>query len=221
LLRDSFSYTESATAQSQLRPRGHWGLSNRGYTAEWQSEQSNPELRLRYEAPDVYPAGASIEKAIEFEDSNTVKVKYSVALQAKEAETGAGMNPQSFVAMNSFPAVASADHPTQFCWPNAPVIGGSADAAAQGEDSAKEHCESFTRGGKSIAVPEGTKMVEVHTPGRPRIAIEWDCAESCPRMTIEPKTFSALFRLEFPALTPGAAPMKNSVRFRILEPVPR
>jgi hypothetical protein len=221
LLRDSFSYTENATARSQLRPRGRWGFSNRAYTAEWQSEKSNPELRLHYDAADVYPAGASIEKTIQFDDSNTVRVEYRIALRPKEAGAGGVASPQSFVAVNSFPAVA-ADHPTQFCWPNATVANGSPDmTTTQKEESANKHCEDFARGGKSITVPEDEKHVEVRTPGRTGIAIEWECAESCPRMMIEPKNFSALFRLEFPALTPGAAPMEISVRFRILEPLPR
>jgi len=221
LLRDSFSYTESAKARSQLRPRGRWGFSNRAYTAEWQSEQSNAELRLHYDAPDVYPAGASIEKTVQFDDSNTVRVEYRVALRAKEAGTGGVGSSQSFVAVNSFPAVASADHPTQFCWPNTTESNGSPDMTTTQKESAKKHCEDFARGGRFVAVPEGEKRVEVRTPGRPGIAIEWGCVESCPRMTIEPKNFSALLRLEFPALTPGAEPMVTSVRFRILEVSPR
>ncbi len=127
LLRDSFSYTESAKARSQLRPRGRRGFSNRAYTAEWQSEQSNAELRLHYDAPGVYPAGASIEKTVQFDDSNTVRVEYRVALRANEAGTGGVVSSQSFVAVNSFPAVASAGHPTQFCWPNPTESNGSPD----------------------------------------------------------------------------------------------
>jgi len=209
LLRDAFSYTENPTEQSSLRPRGRWGLSTRPYSAEWLAGQTNPALKLRYDAPDVYPAGARIEKTIQFEDADNVRVDYRIALRAAgpDSTEGALKHTQSFVAMNSFPAVAG-DHPTQFC-------PGTADAGKGGNDGAQQHCEDFARGGKLIELAAGTQRVEVRTPGRPSVALEWDCAQGCPRLTIEPKNFSALFRLEYPAIVPGGAALQGTVRFRV------
>lgn len=58
--------------------------------------------------------------------------------------------------------------------------------------------------------------IEVRTPDWPGIAIEWQCANVCAQMTIEPKNFSALFRLAFPPLVPGTDPSDYTVRFRTL-----
>jgi hypothetical protein len=71
-----------------------------------------------------------------------------------------------------------------------------------------------------MEVPIDRKSVEVRTPGRPVMAIEWDCDSACPKMTIEPQNFSALFRLEFPPLTPGAAVAQYTVRIRVLDQLP-
>jgi hypothetical protein len=214
LLRDSFSYTENATAESESRPRGHWGLSNRAYAAEWPAEQTDPAVRLRYGAPDVFPAGASIDKMIRLEGADAVRVDYRVGLNT--AIAGASQNnAQSFVALNSFSAVEAA---TQFCWGTASETGKPAGAdKSPGDESTLRHCEDFVHGGKPIRVPDGETRVEIRTPGRPGIAMEWTCDESCARLTIEPKNFSALFHLEFPPIPPGSEAKGMTMRFRLLE----
>jgi hypothetical protein len=213
LLRDYFAYTENPAGINPQRARGKYGLFNRPYTAEWLSEQTNPALRLHYDAPDVFPFGAAIEKTIQFEDATTIRVDYRVALSA--LKPGAAMPPrlppQSFVAVNSFPAIKGQEESTRFCWKE--QNSKAADPLRERiDESAEERCEDFVPDARPIEIPVGVAHVEVRTPGRPVIAVEWECGESCARMTIEPKNFSALLRLEFPPLVPGAGPVPYKVR---------
>jgi hypothetical protein len=235
LLRDNFAYTENSQGAGPLRPRGRWGLFNRPYAAQWLSEDANPALRLYYDAPDVFPAGATIEKTIEFESANTLRVDYRVELRPGPvgAPIAQSQPTQAFVAVNSFPAISAADHFTRFCWSaeptsdatsaatsNAPPMPASDKLAnairSDAEETANQHCESFIASAPAMEVPLDRKSVEVRTPGRPVMAIEWDCEKFCPKMTIEPKNFSGLFRLEFPPLTPGAGAAQYTVRIRVL-----
>ena len=230
LLRDSFAYTENSPGTSPLRPRGGWGLFNRPYIAEWLSGDASPALELHYDAPDVFPAGATIEKTIQFESADRLKVDYRVELRSTSAnQTITNRRPQSFIAVNSLPAIAAAEHSTRFCWPLDPISGsetetpsGRTSVTSQPdiEEAANQHCENFVQAAAAMEVPQDRRSVQVHTPGRPVMAIEWDCQKSCPRMTIEPKSFSALFRLEFPPLAPGAGAAQYTVRIRVLPLAP-
>ncbi|HEY2109978.1 MAG TPA: beta-galactosidase [Candidatus Acidoferrales bacterium] len=218
LLRDGFSFTANPPGADETRARGRYGLFNRPYAAEWLGEQKDTILKLRYDAPDVVPGGASIEKAIRFEGPSDVRVEYNVALKDAAAGNGGLENlAQSFVIVNSFPAIARPGRETKFCWPTEPV----AEEAAAGdkEPRAKSgwHCEDFKPGGEPIELPAGMKRVEVRTAGRAATTVEWDCAAECGRMTIEPKHFSGLFRLEFPKLTPGASPTRYTIHIRTSE----
>jgi hypothetical protein len=221
LFRDYFSFTAAnAPGGNEARARGRYGLFNRGYAAEWQGEPKDTVLKLRYDAADVFPGGATIEKSIRLERPNELRVDYSVALKGAAA---AGANDsqesrsQSFVAVNSFPAVARAGRETKFCWP---IEHASEDASvAKREQDAKGgwHCEDFKPAGEPIELPAGTKRVEVRTTGRPAMTLEWDCAAECGRMTIEPKHFSALLLLKFPKLTRGADPAQYTIHIRARE----
>jgi hypothetical protein len=220
LFRDGFSFTAAANPPraDEGRARGRYGLFNRPYAAEWLGEQKDSILKLHYDAPDVAPGGASIEKAIHFEGPNEVRVEYSVALKGAAAANGVPENKaQSFVTVNSFPAMARPGRETKFCWPVERASGEG--AAGDRERGAKGgwHCEDFKPGGEQIELPEGTKRVEVRTTGRAATTLEWDCAAECARMIIEPKHFSGLFRLEFPKLTPGAEPEHYTIHIRTSE----
>ncbi len=83
LFRDGFSFTAAANppGADEGRARGRYGLFNRPYAAEWLGEQKDPILKLHYDAPDVAPGGASIEKAIRFEGPSEVRVEYSVSFE--------------------------------------------------------------------------------------------------------------------------------------------
>ena len=215
LLRDNFSFTVNPPGGDEARARGRYGLFNRPYVAEWLGEEKEPSLKLHYDAADVFPGGASIEKSIRLEGQNGVRVDYSVALKGAAAGRGSGEDHhQSFVAVNSFPAVARPGRETKFCWP---VEHGSDDTAGASSEQAKGsgwRCEDFKPAGEPIELPAGTKRVEVRPTGHPATTLEWDCAAECARVSIEPKHFSALFRLQFPKLTPGADPAQYTIHIR-------
>ena len=217
LLRDSFSYTENSEGISERRAHGRYGLFNRPYAAEWQFEDATPAVKLQYDAPDIFPGGAHIEKTIRIESAGTLRVDYRVGLKANEPRTTGPPDapPQSFVAINSFPAVAQADHATLFCW-QTPLVSQDPKGSAQSRQDEKvnPHCEDFSPNGKILELPANVREVEVHTAGHPGIALEWDCSEVCPQMTIEPKNFSALFRLQFPPLPPGGDAAQYTIHIR-------
>jgi hypothetical protein len=219
LLRDSFSYAGNSEKTGDHRAHGRYGLFNRPYTAEWQSEQANPAVKLQYDAPDIFPGGAHIKKTIQFESPGTIRVDYLVGLSASK---GDGIGPpnsplQSFVAVNSFPAVKQVDHATLFCWRTEPASADPRDSAQPSQDEkGSPHCEDFSPNGKIIELPADARRVEIHTAGHPGTALEWECGKACLQMRIEPKNFSALFRLQFPPLTPGGDAAHYTLRIRAL-----
>jgi hypothetical protein len=221
LFRDSFSYTESSEDSNDRRAHGRYGLFNRSYTAEWQSEQTNPAVKLQYDAPDIFPGGAHIEKTIQLESATTIRVDYSVGLNVGKSDSSVPPKgaPQSFIAVNSFPTVGQPDHSTLFCWQASRP---SADSTGSGQPAKDEkenfHCEDFLPGGKMIELPSEATWVAVRTTGLPGTALEWACDKVCPQMRIEPQNFSALFRLQFPPLIPGANAAQYTIRIRALGP---
>lgn len=216
-LRDDFSYTENLGSSNPEPASEGEGLFNRAYAAEWlpSGGQAHTALRLRYAAPDVFPGGASIEKTMQFEAPDAIRVNYRIELRApREATTDSGgsgnpseapQHQQSFVAINSLPALSIGDRSTRFCW-SAQATDAAASARGNGE-----HCEEFVPGGKSLELPEGIVRMEVHTPGEPGLALEWDRGT----MTIDRKNFSALLRLEFPPIAPGSE-ASYTVLFHVL-----
>jgi hypothetical protein len=212
-LRDAFSFNGSRPGQSPERARGRYGLFNRAYAAEWLDESGPPVLRMRYEAPDVLPAGASIEKTVHFEGSDGFQVSYRVKLHgdAKRDVTGASGQPsQSFVAVNSVLAFSRNNLRTRFCWP-APSTSAPAPSRAA---APAFHCEDFEPGGAPLELPESATRLEMRVPDRPGLALEWEAG----KMTIEQESSSAWLRLKFPRLTPGGDPGAYFVRFRVLHP---
>jgi Glycosyl hydrolases family 35 len=212
-LRDNFACAENPAGINTERARGRFGLFNRSYQAEWLEEEGSPALRLRYDAPDVYPAGASIEKIVRLAGLGEVRADYRVRLLVPGSASAAAQEPQAFVAVNSLPASARINRSTQFCWaaPSSPPAEGAGDGM---------HCESFMPGGAALTLPAGAHKLEVRTPGQPRPALEWSCADApavaCGQMTVEMKNYSALLKLQFPALSPGGTPGEYSVRYVIL-----
>lgn len=204
LARDNFAYTPNPAGINPKRARGLYGTFNRPYVAKWGGDATNPTLELHYQAPDVYPNGATIDKVMGLEEPGTLRVEYRVKLNPDEAgSTEKGEHSQAFLAVNSLQAIARGDQRTQFCW----------GSAAGGEQKkADPKCVDFTAGGKTVEVPDGVKQVEVRTPEQPTIVFEWECKEACGRLRIEPKNFSALFRLEFPELKPGGEEGVYTVR---------
>jgi hypothetical protein len=217
LLRDAFSFAENPEGMNQRRVRGRFGLSNRPYAPQWKSEQTDPALQLDYDAPDIFPAGAHIQKTIQMEGPGTIQVDYRVSLDAtKEGSGPAKAQPQTFVILNSVPASAQTDHSTLFCW-RADRAQSAKDApGAANEGKENPHCEDFSPNGQPLRVPLDARWVEIHTAGHPATSIAWECADSCPQMSIEPKIFSALFRLQYPEIVPGGEAAQYKIRIRAL-----
>jgi hypothetical protein len=203
LFRDAFSYTTNSLGGNPQRARGRLGLFNRPYAAEPLEDPKNPGVRLHYDAPDIFPAGVDIQKSIRFDGTDAVQVNYSVVLHAPAVSDGDGpAQPQSFVAINSFPAMAAPNGPTQFCW-QAPASVGDAGKDAEASAGNAQHCEDFVPGGNPLDIPAAIHSIQVHQGGRPGVEISWKCGDQCAHMQIEQKNFSALFRLQFPPMTPG------------------
>jgi hypothetical protein len=220
-LRDNFAFAENPPGARPERARGRYGLFNRAYKADWMDEQGNPALHMSYDAPDVLPFGARVEKTVRLASSEEIQVDYRIRLDGRAGERAGGANgspPQSFVAVNSVPALSESDNSTRLCWLEPVVLVAGSEPASQtgGRDGSRtsptKHCEDFVAGGAPLVLPESTRELKIFTPGRPGLALEWQEG----RMTIERKNFSALLRLEFPPLTPGGAPGNYSVSFRIL-----
>lgn len=213
-LRDGFSYSDSPPNASITRERGRYGLFNRTYTSKWSQSGSDTTLVMDYDAPDVLPAGATIEKKIQLEGKDAIRADYQVAL-ASPASGASFPHPQSFVVENSVAVSAgsSKDEQTRFCW--LPVKTDPAASPASAKESAPKsapHCEAFVPGGNPISVPVGVNRVEIRTPGRAALAIEWNSGD----LFIEPKIYSALLKLQFPPLTPGGPANDYTVRLRLL-----
>jgi Glycosyl hydrolases family 35 len=216
LLRDNFSFTENPPGISAARRRGRYGLSNRPYAAKWGDDGAHPALEMRYHAPDVFPGGADIEKTVRLEGEDAIRVHYRVSLQAAHAQTSDDSHAQSFVAVNSFPARAENGSRTRFCWESVLAGKGAGTGSGDADSESGRTCENFVPDGKPIAVPAGISAVEIQAPGRIGMKFSWNCQGACGRLTIDPKHFSALFRLEFPPLVPGGAAVEYSLHIQAL-----
>jgi hypothetical protein len=213
-MRDLFAFTENPEGTRPERARGRYGLYNRSYQAEWVKEEKaegkGVGLRLVYDAGDVYPAGARLEKIVRLVGKDSVEVDYRVQLLPREGSPGEREQKQAFIAANSLPVLPAAvggERTTRFCWEKSP-----APAPATGETSAPElQCELFTPG-RTLEVPENIRRLEARTPGRFGIALEWDAG----KMTIEMKNFSAFLKLQFAALEPGGEAGRYRVRYQVL-----
>jgi hypothetical protein len=193
---------------------------------EWIGDNKNMAMRLRYHAPDVFPSGASIEKTLSLDGTDNFHVSYTVALE-KPADSGSAdggeskpvekeAQPQSFVAVNSIPAISDSVRVTRICWTYAQEPA-TASAAAPRKSPANEsehtqmHCEEFVPGGPAIEIPADAKGLELRTPGRPGLALDWDSG----KMSVEPKRYSVLLKLQSRALAPGVE-LKMAMTFHVL-----
>jgi len=223
--RDNFSFTPNPKGISPERERGRYGLFNRTYVPEWIGDDKNMALRLRYHAPDVFPRGATIEKTLVL-DGADFHASYTVTLD-KQAETGSAgdvevkpvqneVQLQSFVTVNSIPAISDSVRVTRICWDYAPDASSASPAAtlkspANESEHTQMHCEEFVPGGPTIEIPADSKRLELRTPGRPGIALDWDSG----KMSVESKRYSVLLKLQSQALTPGVE-LKMAMTFHAL-----
>ena len=219
---DHFRFTPNPAGINLQRAYGRYGLFNRAYRAAWLEEPAGRALRLYYRAPDVAPAGARIEKTIRLLEGNRFTVDYDVVLDA--AGTPSAHDPanpfaaplpagvqQAFVAVNSVAAHFGGAQSTLFCWPAEPAAARESGAAKDSAGS-PPHCETFIPGRGTLSLTPSTPRLEVRTPGKPTLVVEWKNAV----MTIEMKIYSALLRFEFHSLEPGGASVRPHVEFTLL-----
>jgi hypothetical protein len=175
---------------------------NRPYRAEWVKEKKNTALRLRYTLPDAGLSGGALEKTVHLTGTDTLEVDYQVETRPGRTPGDVPASPPqagyAFVAASSIPALLREEASTRFCW--------------LGPPEAPQHCEMFGPGREPISLPETARRLEIHTPGRFGMALEWGQG----KMTIEMKSFSAMLRLAFPLLPPGAEAQRYQVRYRAL-----
>jgi len=221
-LRDHFAYAENPQTIRPERARGRYGMFNRPYRPQWVVEKGQPGLRLDYDAPDVYPAGAQVEKTVRLTAPNALAVDYVVELRGTDKKHPAEPAPQekrpeqAFVSVHSVPVVLRSDRSTAFCWAIPAAASSPESQPDRGEPVEQtEHCERFSPEGAALAVPEGVTRLEVRTPGQLGLALSWTGAG----MTVEMKQYSALLKLRFPPLEPGRGAGTYRIQFEV-RPVP-
>lgn len=147
-------------------------------TAKWDGAGQNVSLVVSCTLPGA-ARGAAVQKTFRLAEDGA-EVEYKLAA----ADGAPGME----AAVSSVPAGADAGRSTRVCWrfPAATSL----------------QCESLAAAGPLIALPDGASRVDVQTPGRAALAVEWTAG----RMTVHKKRASALLWLAVPARTPGADP---------------
>lgn len=196
-LRDLVAVRGAAGAA--LRSRLSDPMMNVSYATEW-LPKDDAAIRLKAQWPEGAPIAGEITKTVRMsgkDGADTIEVEYRL----NAGNSGSESRPDavtrnedaSFVTAFSVPVVAIQPEHTQLCWlPRASQQTG--DAAAH-VDEAAARCQPFVVAGNPLEVPEEAGRIEVRTPGRPTLAMEW----SAGRVTIEQKIYSALVLLEFPA----------------------
>jgi len=140
-------------------------------------------------------------KTIHLPDAATVEVEY---------EWSATGDPQeSLVVMDSVPAAPGEGRGTRFCWKRWKESPAAPREAAQ---ESEPECVAFAQGRGAVELPEAAREMEVPTPGRGTLKIEWDAG----RMTVEMKEYSAMLRVEFPAPAAGEQASRHRMRYKLL-----
>jgi len=223
MFEDAFAFTPNPPGVRPERARGRYGTFNRLYSAEWLREESGAALRMTYDAPDVYPHGAHIEKTFRLTGERKGAVEYTVSLLPADAQrleqeaaghlfaapAPAGV-PQSFVILSSIPADPGVVRGAQFCWSPPPTSPPATQPAA-------EHCEPFVPGGPELSPPAGVTRLEIRQGQRPALVLDWSGAGNGTRLALEPKRYSMLLRLLCPPLEPGGASGAYRIEFSVTE----
>lgn len=163
---------------------------NRGYQAEWSEEKPDISLHLAYRENEKSSAGLHVEKTLHFIKPETIEASYRFSIvTAPSAVTGSSDARKSFISELSVPVFTADEGSTSFCWDTGPAST-PGSAATTASTPATLHCEDFISMGEAIAVPEGTMSMEIRSPGRHPLEVEWTSG----RAIIVPKAFSAQIR---------------------------
>lgn len=193
---------------------------NVAYSAEWTSKDG-AELVMKAHWPADAPIAGEISKTVRMsskDGTDAIEAEYGLHSVTRSNETNSAEEARnesvSLVTAFSVPAIADQRDGTQFCW-LAPADQASADAGANALDR-DAHCSAFVLSGSEIQIPAGATRLEVRTPGRPTLAMEWAAG----RVTVQQKLHSARILLEFPAQIAAstAADVSYVVRYTIERP---
>jgi hypothetical protein len=129
--------------------------------------------------------------------TDVIEAEYHLHSEAPGSQNNSAESARSetasFVTAFSVPAIADQREGTQFCW--LPRTSSSANDPTGTAPAGAAHCTAFTLNGNEIQIPPDGARLEIRTPGRPTLAIEWTAG----RVTIQQKLYSARILLEFPA----------------------
>jgi Glycosyl hydrolases family 35 len=174
---------------------------NVAYSAEWTSKDG-AEILMKARWPADAPIAGEISKTVRMTEKNGTEI-VEAEYRLNSEVPGERNNPAestrnehaSFVTAFSVPAIADQRDGTQFCWlPHANPSQPATEAGATVPDNSA-HCTAFALNGSEMQIPAGVERLEVRTPGRPTLAMEWTAG----RVTIQQKLYSARILLEFPA----------------------
>ena len=171
------------------------GLPREPYAAEWRKQEKQTALHL-----SANLLGGQLGKTIRLPDAASVEVEYEWSTTADP--------PASLMVMDSVPAVPGEDRGTRFCWKRSTGVPDAPKVAAQDNEL---ECVAFAPGHGSVELPQEARALQIQTPGRDALHIEWDAG----RMTLEMKQYSAMLRLEFPAPAAGEKLLRHRMHYTL------
>jgi len=180
-------------------------MMNVPYEAEWSAVNNDTSIRMKARWPQGSPITGDITKTVRMsarDGTDVVEVEYLIhaANQSGEVSSTASERSESASVVTAFSVPAAAEKPdgTQICW-----LAGTAQSAtdtAANTSAGAEKCSAFVALGNLVEIPAAAARIEMRTPGRPTLAMEWTAG----RVTIEQKQYSARILLEFPAPASGS-----------------
>jgi hypothetical protein len=191
---------------------------NHAYDAEWVEDKQDTRLRLTYRRFENSAAGIHVEKTLRLAAPETIETSYRVSFVASvfSAPSGDAGAEQSFISMLSVPVPPVEEGSMHFCWES---TGTSARSSAPREANAPtkspgpldSHCEDFVPSGVPITVPDGITRIEIVSPGRATLAVEWTSGQ----LTIVPKVLSVELHLVVPVPVSTDAPAEFTLRYTV------
>jgi hypothetical protein len=180
---------------SLLPGRGASALPREIYAAEWRKDEKQPTMRLSVELPQ-----GRMAKTISLPDATTVEVEYEWS--------GTAESPGGLAVVDSVPTVPGQGRGTRFCWKQQRE---PAKAGGMAAPDSEPECVPFAPGRGAVEVPEAARGLEIRTPGRGTLTVEWDAGQ----MRVEMKHYSAMLRVEFPPPAPGEAASLHRIRYKL------
>ena len=185
---------------------------NRAYHAEWIEDKQDTRLRLTYQEYEKSPAGIHVEKTVHFASPESIETAYRISLVAPVLEQAAAHSEskQTFISMLSVPIPAAEVGNARFCWSTADSST-LEPAHLPAKSASPSHCEELVSAGLPISVPEGVARMEIDSPGRHSLIVEWTQG----RAVIVPQTFSAQVNFLVPLPSSLEAPGEFTLRYTV------